>query len=1358
MSSAVVSSYGLAFSISPSKHKKKEDDEDDYTLTLAPFTKAPKISFGNVKVNTLIERNLLIINPQQFEVRLNVVSQELQIDNMELVIDKMSNVNFKIKWQPDKPDSYKYTIFFQVINNAKLRFLVHCYGHCIAPPTKKPARKPFQMLQPLKREKTTVFGDAKKTATAKSSVSKSAKPLGTKENKSQATANAQKKAPLKFEATVVPPKKTTSKTPTLETRTVSNIIETNQTFLVESIYNKPPKPPRCDIYNTSFEPEDDESNLNNVGGSLPKSSTLYDIRRQTCIIGSPRINKEGKYVTLQVDDEAAPTSSKTPIRKSLSTSNINSPSNFSFADNSLFVVAGENQGKNFGSYEMCDSTHIHSKNKPSSPTVSSTLMGNKKLSPLMAKQKSFTPSHINTLIKPSEDTPKLSDFITTKSEETIQLNQDQMGSLATQLNYDCTPFRKEPVFNKNLHKTPHELYMTCYDDAEESFQAVSQMIHQENQLKSVIMVQKAWRMKVFRRKLRILKFNHAQQLINAAVEAEKKKEELKKEQALRLTRAIVMIQKHHRMKMFRRALIKIKIEKARKEEETKKHEIEMRRQAEEAHKNLIRSVIICQRSLRMKRFRKSVELLKQKEKLRRALINSVIICQRSIRMKKFRKHLMLLKQQEENKKKLIKSAVICQKSYRMKIFRLKLGELLAERDQKIEETRQRHVLLMNRSAYLIQHQWAIYKFRKQMNTFRKAAVTIQNWIRHDMKTRLVFLKQRRSAVLIQIMYKKRFTRRAASALIIQKNWRMWREMGKYSYQMHQIIKIQRWVRLKADRLKFIALKRSVYGIQKLSREYLRKRNAASILIQRQYRMYRFRKSMNRYKQAVAIIQKWHHSMELRYLYLRKRTIICQIQALYRRVYMVRRHSAALCIQNNWRIWLAKQTLEKKREEWEANEEIRQKEYHVHIMATRIQACWRGYVVRKETGLILNSIRDRLSMYIGASSLEHTLGMRIRNSLSILSYQNVSIQQIIMALIDLEKVTRLSPECCLLFTREGAPETLYTFMQNCNRSVPHMDLIKFCLQIFINLAKYSETVCQILEPQYSLVVLSTLIQSYQSSNPVIFMDVCILFILMSQSQPLAAHLTNQENFVKKLQALHTVLERRHILKLKSAGSSSISSSASTTNNSSATQNMGSNTPVLFSIPKKGNVSVKFTMSPDWSLSKKSFIELPDQLSALEYVLNTLGIKYEKEVCGAGTKTPIKARTNSLFKENMSSSKSSTSISKLGVKIPTSEKVTRKPGSVLTKSHSVNFNKEIPQRQTIKEQINEIENQIADHNDETLSVCAHDMTVKSMASFTEEPKMNSTVMVDNITSNKTSSKSNPSLNTNKSKNVPPRRKLI
>jgi hypothetical protein len=158
-SEEIARSCGLAFSISPAKPKPKtkgqtDDDDDDYVLTLAPFTKAPKINFGQVKIDAQVERNLLIINPQQFEVELKVSNQDLKIEDMIIKIEKLTNVDFKLKWQPDTPGDFKYTIFFEVTNCARLKFIVHAFGVCLKPVVAPKSRKPMVMLQPLKREKT----------------------------------------------------------------------------------------------------------------------------------------------------------------------------------------------------------------------------------------------------------------------------------------------------------------------------------------------------------------------------------------------------------------------------------------------------------------------------------------------------------------------------------------------------------------------------------------------------------------------------------------------------------------------------------------------------------------------------------------------------------------------------------------------------------------------------------------------------------------------------------------------------------------------------------------------------------------------------------------------------------------------------------------------------------------------------------------------------------------------------------------------------------------------------------------------------------------------------------------------------
>jgi len=123
-----------------------------------------------------------------------------------------------------------------------------------------------------------------------------------------------------------------------------------------------------------------------------------------------------------------------------------------------------------------------------------------------------------------------------------------------------------------------------------------------------------------------------------------------------------------------------------------------------------------------------------------------------------------------------------------------------------------------------------------------------------------------------------------------------------------------------------------------------------------------------------------------------------------------------------------------------------------------------------------------------------------------------------------------------------------------------------------------------------------------------MDVCVLFILCVQAAPLRDHLVAQESFITKLLGLHKIIARRTQLKLKNLANGNPSAAllnVTCLNTSSVATATATNVSGCISVIKKGNASVAFTMQPDWSLSKKALIEFPDQLSALEYLLNTLG---------------------------------------------------------------------------------------------------------------------------------------------------------
>jgi hypothetical protein len=56
-------------------------------LFLAPYNKAPRINFGPVKLHDKVEKSLLVVNPQDFKLKLNIKSSDLNINNIEVEIE-----------------------------------------------------------------------------------------------------------------------------------------------------------------------------------------------------------------------------------------------------------------------------------------------------------------------------------------------------------------------------------------------------------------------------------------------------------------------------------------------------------------------------------------------------------------------------------------------------------------------------------------------------------------------------------------------------------------------------------------------------------------------------------------------------------------------------------------------------------------------------------------------------------------------------------------------------------------------------------------------------------------------------------------------------------------------------------------------------------------------------------------------------------------------------------------------------------------------------------------------------------------------------------------------------------------------
>ena len=875
---------------------------------------------------------------------------------------------------------------------------------------------------------------------------------------------------------------------------------------------------------------------------------------------------------------------------------------------------------------------------------------------------------------------------------------------------------------------------------------------------------------------------------------------LDRERLERLTRAAVMCQRQWRMTAFRRKLNEIKLK-----------ELE--------HKAaLAKYAIVCQRAIRMKLFRKCLTKLveareteKREKEYQEKLLSATIKCQRWRRMIVFRRCLIRLRLQRQKEldefNKLVACTILCQRAARMKIFRSRLEKLRQERLNLIQQVvlvqkafrmkrfrrclavlvEERRVEIENRAAVIIQHQWRLFKFRRQMRLYRASALRIQSWFLCDMNERVRYLKLRRSTIAIQKIYKAVHAKRVQAALVLQKNWRMRAQVQQYQKEMSAIVLIQKWFRSKRDRLRYVRLKRSLPLVQLQCKAYLARRNESASIIQKQYRMYKFRREMSKYRRAAVCIQRWTRSMSERYLFLKKVRIIFQIQALYRRIYMPRRESAALTIQCAWRSLISRRLLEQMRRDFELKLQLEREQARLNVCATRIQALWRGHQARKETNPILNTIRSRLSIYgLKSNGNEHTLGSRIRNSLKILKYPNVEIQQLIFALTDMDKVTRLSPECCQIFIKEGALNILYAFIENCNRSVPHMDLIKYCLQVFINLAKYPTTASRVLEPANSIPILIKLLDTNSSINPTIyqfniFMNVCILFIILSQYELIVRFvIAHEQSFVKKLQHMYPVLERRTHLKLKKQqekqAAATISSSKDQLMNSSYIPATPGN------LETKKGCSATFTFEPEWSLTKKASVEFTELFGAMEHLLSAYEIKINvepalatpmrnssvgsiselsskksrKEECGMGTPT----RNSSLGSiSELSSNKKGRKDELDGEKSENGEKVESK----VSRNLSMKYQSQIKSISSLKtagqngrpflikqsntrsmrkahmEAQSSSEMEQLDYDDH-ISICSNESyrstasntTIRSVASFhSERPRMNSTSIIPSRT---------------------------
>jgi hypothetical protein len=314
-------------------------------------------------------------------------------------------------------------------------------------------------------------------------------------------------------------------------------------------------------------------------------------------------------------------------------------------------------------------------------------------------------------------------------------------------------------------------------------------------------------------------------------------------------------------------------------------------------------------------------------------------------------------------------------------------------------------------------------------------------------------------------------------------------------------------------------------------------------------------------------------------------------------------------------------------------------------------------------------------------------------------------------------------------------------------------------VFINLSKYDLILQKILKPHNSVVTLGKLLQANHSTNSSllqtqIFMNVCIVFILLAQDDHNRNYLKSQESFIAKLLSIFKTLERRSELNAKKKQDKQLISTITATRdqllNTTASAS-ASITPFLENNKAKQATNVSFTFGPDWSLTKKAVIELNDSLHALEYFLNLLDIPLYAETemtptCSSKL-APIKENSTAKMNEFKKFKSLDEHSKTVQPKLTSTSRALfdKKSGFHRMQMSNLKKAKALSTENCATQQIGtpklptEVTDCSEEFEDDHASICSNESyrsntsisTIKSVASFhSEAPTMNSTVMASGV----------------------------
>ena len=118
-------------------------------------------------------------------------------------------------------------------------------------------------------------------------------------------------------------------------------------------------------------------------------------------------------------------------------------------------------------------------------------------------------------------------------------------------------------------------------------------------------------------------------------------------------------------------------------------------------------------------------------------------------------------------------------------------------------------------------------------------------------------------------------------------------------------------------------------------------------------------------------------------------------------------------------------------------------------------------------------------------------------------------EVLKAVTNLEKITHRSIEDCKLTIRINVQNKLFSILRRCNRSSPHLELIRTILTVLTNIAQHPSIILQLASPK-AVDILTDLVQMFRDKSNIFALSSALLEKMLLSSSTLLSGYSTHEN--------------------------------------------------------------------------------------------------------------------------------------------------------------------------------------------------------------------------------------------------------